>query len=546
METLYRKYRSRTFAELVGQTQVTQILRNAIRRGRLSHAYLFCGPRGTGKTSVARIFAKALCCLNPQDGDCCGVCEHCLQIAAGNALDVQEIDAASKNKVDDIRELRDRVGYAPAQFPYKIYIIDEVHMLTTQAFNALLKTLEEPPPHVKFLLCTTEPHKLPVTILSRCIRLDFTRIALPELAAHLVWIAAQEGFVLEDEAALELATLAEGSARDAISLLDQLTVYCEGTIARHDVRELFQLGDPELVPGVVEAIRTGARRELLDTWERLAGQGADAGRFLLQVAVALKQRYIESGDPAWRRALEAVWQGLNLLKQESFPALLVELSLLEAAANYAAPVAAAAAPEAAPARGAPAELRRTLAPGRQAPPSGPAVGSAPDRPQPPAAQPPAPTRPPQTEPVRSEGQTDAPPPPAPVIREQPAPAAEPGLPPAGPEWARFLAGLRERSLPAYVLVAPYVQGEVRDGVLELPYPPERRWARQACTYVQSSEMLAALSEAAAGTYGTHRVTVGMAGEDSGWKPYGYAAPAATAPTPPEAERGGRPAPPDAY
>ncbi len=291
-QTLYRKYRSQRFDELVGQGSVTRILRNAIRRDRLSHAYLFCGPRGTGKTSVARIFAKALCCSDPQDGDCCGKCANCLSIAAGNAVDVIEIDAASRNKVEDIRDLRDKVGYAPLEYPYKIYIIDEVHMVTPQGFNALLKTLEEPPAHVKFLFATTEPHKLPITILSRCIRFDFQRIPQDELARHLIWIASEEGFSMGMEAGLLLSRLAEGSARDAISLLDQLTVYCEAEITVEAAQELFQLGDPRLPARVLELLKTGGRGELLEVWNGLVEQGADAGRFLVQVSEAVKLDYI--------------------------------------------------------------------------------------------------------------------------------------------------------------------------------------------------------------------------------------------------------------
>jgi DNA polymerase III subunit gamma/tau len=508
METLYRKYRSQSFAQLVGQEQVVQILRNSIRRGRLSHAYLFSGPRGTGKTSVARIFAKALCCLNPQDGDCCAECANCLSIANGTALDVQEIDAASKNKVDDIRELRDRVGYAPAIFPYKIYIIDEVHMVTPAGFNALLKTLEEPPTHVKFLLCTTEPHKLPLTILSRCLRLDFTRIALPLLAAHLQWMAGQEGFALAEDAALELAELAEGSARDAISLLDQLVVYCEVSITREDVRNLFQLGDPSVVPDVADAISASNKRALLDVWERLANQGADAGRFLLQIADELKRRYLDTGNTAWGRALEAIWEGLNLLKQESFPGLLVELSLLQAAEAFNNPAA-------------------------QVPLIGTPIGSSSGAAVDPSAQ--AVTHKPDflkdrsstatlaIQPARHVAPTSKPviatTSPTVVSPAEALPAPNPKLmrPTTDPKWESFLAALKDLSLTAYALIYQHAHPNAVNGKLELVYESGEPWASQTCAFAQFPENMDTYGPLAQQVYGVDSMALGMAGDETHWK-----------------------------
>lgn len=220
-QVLYRKWRPQTFSDVYGQPVVTTALKNELRTGRLAHAYLFTGSRGTGKTSCAKILAKAVNCLNLQDGDPCNECENCRGIDAGTLLDVVEIDAASNNGVDNIRDLRDEVNFSPAVGKYRVYIIDEVHMLSAGAFNALLKTLEEPPEHVVFVLATTEVHKLPATILSRCQRFDFGRIPPADIAARLQYVAKQEQFNLTDAAALLIARLADGGMRDALSLLDQ-------------------------------------------------------------------------------------------------------------------------------------------------------------------------------------------------------------------------------------------------------------------------------------------------------------------------------------
>ncbi len=220
-QVLYRKWRPKTFADVSGQPHIVAALQNEVREGRPAHAYLFIGSRGTGKTSCAKILAKAVNCLHPDGGDPCNECENCRGIDDGSILDVMEIDAASNNGVDSIRELREAVNFTPSVAKYRVYIIDEVHMLSDGAFNALLKTLEEPPPHVIFILATTEAHKMPATILSRCQRFDFARIAPEDIAARLQTVASGENFTLTDEAAMLLARLADGAMRDALSLTDQ-------------------------------------------------------------------------------------------------------------------------------------------------------------------------------------------------------------------------------------------------------------------------------------------------------------------------------------
>ncbi len=236
-----RKYRPQKFKEVIGQEHVTSTLANAIAKGRLAHAFLFVGPRGTGKTSTARILAKSLNCHAGPTIDPCGTCDACVEIARGNSLDVLEIDGASNNGVEQVRELRENARFAPARDRFKIYIIDEVHMLSTSAFNALLKTLEEPPAHVKFIFATTEVHKVLPTILSRCQRFDLRRIPAPLIAGHLEHIARLEGIVLMPEAAHAIARAAEGGLRDAESMLDQLAAFGTGQISEEDVMSVFGL-----------------------------------------------------------------------------------------------------------------------------------------------------------------------------------------------------------------------------------------------------------------------------------------------------------------
>ena len=237
-QALYRKYRPTNFDEVVGQTHIIQTLKNAIVQNRIAHAYLFCGPRGTGKTSIAKIFAKTLNCTNSQDAPC-GVCENCKMAANGSHPDIIEIDAASNNGVDEVRNLIDKVKYAPMQGKYKIYIIDEVHMMTSGAFNALLKTIEEPPAHVIFIFATTEPNKVLPTIISRCQRFDFNKVSMHDIKYKLSVVCKNEGIEIDENGLTLIAQLADGGMRDALSILDQCVAYCSSHIDVNDIRKIY-------------------------------------------------------------------------------------------------------------------------------------------------------------------------------------------------------------------------------------------------------------------------------------------------------------------
>ena len=274
-QVLYRKWRPRSFGDVVGQPNTTLTLRRAVESGRLSHAYLFCGPRGTGKTSTARILAKAMNCPSPRDGEPDNACAICSSIDEGRAMDLVEIDAASNRGIDDIRELRDRVQYTPAEARFKVYIVDEAHMLTEQAFNALLKTLEEPPSHVAFVLATTESHKIPPTIASRCQRFDFRRITRRDISGRLAEIATAEGIEVESAALDLLSRTAAGGLRDAVNLLEQAIVSYDPPVTEQNVRDMLDMGGDEASMLLASQILNGQTSEALRTVNEAAAQGTD-------------------------------------------------------------------------------------------------------------------------------------------------------------------------------------------------------------------------------------------------------------------------------
>ena len=297
-QALYRKYRPTVFDDVCGQEHVTSVLQYACAHGRVSHAYLFCGSRGTGKTTCAKILAKAVNCENPHDGNPCGECAACRSIDAGSAMDVLEMDAASNNGVEYIRDIRDAVAFTPAALKRRVYIIDEVHMLSTIAFNALLKTLEEPPEHVVFILATTEMHKLPATIISRCQRFDFRRIPLSVLTARLAYIAERESIELEEEAAQRIARQAQGGMRDAISLFE----LCSGggaavTVPR--VEEILGLSSREFLHDAAAALAAGDAKKILECIAETTASSKDISVFWQELTSYYRDMLISkyAGDP---------------------------------------------------------------------------------------------------------------------------------------------------------------------------------------------------------------------------------------------------------
>lgn len=303
-QALYRTWRPRTFRDVVGQEHITRTLQNAIVQQKFTHAYLFSGPRGTGKTSAAKIFAQAVNCERGPAMEPCNECAACLGIQDGSISDVIEIDAASNTSVDDIREIRDKVKYAPSVVPYKVYIIDEVHMISVNAFNALLKTLEEPPAHVIFILATTEPHKIPLTIISRCQRFDFKPISNQSIVGRMQEITESEHVTVTKEALETVALAAEGGMRDALSILDQAISYSEDEVGLDDVLAVTGSVAQSMLQQITEFLHAGMSQEALSKLDDMLQEGKDPGRFVFDMIYFLRDLLLYKAAPELADLLE--------------------------------------------------------------------------------------------------------------------------------------------------------------------------------------------------------------------------------------------------
>ncbi|MGN6812948.1 MAG: DNA polymerase III subunit gamma/tau [Thermomicrobiales bacterium] len=500
-QSLYRKYRPVTFAEddLVGQDHVSRTLRNAVRHDRVAHAYLFCGPRGSGKTSSARLLAKAVNCEAPDPADRpCNKCASCRVVNEGRAVDIIEIDAASNRGIEDMRDLREKVRFAPAQLKKKFYIIDEVHQLTKEASNALLKTLEEPPPHAAFILATTDPEKVLETISSRCQTFVFHRIPVEKIIEHLRRVSEREGIKADDGALTAIARAANGALRDALGLLDQLSAYGDDGITAETVRQVIGAGGSEQVIALVDAIAANDVAAGLRVIDEVVTEGADARSFAAQVVEYLRALLHATAAPARGREhaagdvtlAAAHFEAFNLgeiaelvkrfsqvdfgLRHSAYGHLPLELCLVECVlartGESAAPRAQPATPRVAP--------REDASPANPAPPTREPVPFRPaataPRERAPELAPPPPPRPVETRPVAA-----APAPPAPTP-EPPANAPQSAMPNLSIErvhelWPRLRQGVRAINRRIEALLASADPYSVHDGVLTLvaTYPFHR-------------------------------------------------------------------------
>lgn len=325
-ESLYRKWRSQTFSDLVGQEPVIRTLKNALKSGKLAHAYLFTGPRGTGKTSTARLLAKTINCLNPHDGEPCNVCDQCREITAGSSFNVSEIDAASNRGIDSIRDLREKVMMPPTTGKYKVYILDEAHMLTTEAFNALLKTLEEPPPHAIFVMATTDVHKMLPTVLSRCQRFDFKRFNLRQLVERLHFVSQAEHVELQSGAAELIARAASGGMRDALSLLDQAIAYAGSVVTLEQVQTMLGVADPRAIQKFISHVAELDSAHGLHLINELSESGADLRQINVQVAEFWRAMMLAKAGATIAEILDNTDEEIREIVQMAQHFTLVELS----------------------------------------------------------------------------------------------------------------------------------------------------------------------------------------------------------------------------
>ncbi|HOU23376.1 MAG: DNA polymerase III subunit tau [Chloroflexi bacterium ADurb.Bin180] len=532
-QAIYRRWRSRTFAELIGQEHVTQTLLNSLRAGRIGHAYLFTGPRGTGKTSAARIFAKAVNCLDPQNGEPCNHCSICVSINEGRALDLIEIDAASNRGIDEIRSLRDKIAFSPNECRYKVYVIDEVHMLTDPAFNALLKTLEEPPPHAIFVLATTEPQRIPLTVLSRCQRFDFRRVSMANLLLKLERICAQEGVRAQPEALAAIARHATGSFRDAESLLDQLVSFGIEEIKAEDVQRVLGSAPEAVVAGIAQAVISGdaaaglswinealdggveARQLTREVLEYLRGLLLikNGGARLLSVTPEVEKSMAAQAEalslPRLLRAVRLFNGASNLLKTGIHTQLPLEMALVEASMpDDVAPAPTRSAPAAAPPREAmPASGSQVR--------SAPAPRAAEARPAPRTTQgtarpgklpepPPEPPDPPGLAGRAPEQRKPAPPPGPPAATEQATATAIPPSDEAGlswlvDNWGRVLQAVRVRNKAVEAFLKSCEPISVKQGVVTLGF--YHAWHRERMNEDRNRRLVEeALSEVAGRPY----------------------------------------------
>lgn len=480
--SLYRKYRPGTFEEIVGQSHITTTLKHAIERNRIAHAYLFSGPRGTGKTSNARILAKALNCEKGPTPTPCNACDICVSINKDSLFDVIEIDAASNRQIEDIRDLREKVRFPPAQARFKVYIIDEVHMLTRDACNALLKTLEEPPAHVIFVLATTEPQRLPSTILSRCQRFDFRRLSDKGIYDHILWIAGRENFTIEHKALVTIVKAADGSLRDAISILDQLVSFSDGNITLPDVNMVLGMPERREITKLMDAVFAGDLESSFRLFNEFFNAGKSFSQFVRFLMEYFRDLYLinqqirpaseiytdEELKPLKRQAsslpreilvamLDEIARVEDRIRWETYPRIVLEILLIKLTDTISGPGLTDSKPERATESAAP-----PAPPKRQAPVPEP-------QPEPAYAAPPPPRAIKDTSPPNPQPAEKKPAPPA------LPPVDDPELQAARDAWLKALEIIKKDNLPTYFIAVSAMPAAADAHSVTLEYDQEHRF-----------------------------------------------------------------------